>query len=41
MSYCMKHIPGAWTNATLPQNGNVVKAPLFAKETATEPLLIA
>jgi hypothetical protein len=39
MSYCMKHIPNAWTKA-LPQNGNGVKAPLFTQETATELRLI-
>jgi hypothetical protein len=35
MSYCMKHIPGTWTNNALPQNGKVAQAPLFAEETAT------
>lgn len=39
MSYCMKHISKTWTN-TLPVNGEGVKAPLFAQETATGPRLI-
>jgi hypothetical protein len=36
----MKNTSGIWTNALPQPNGNVAKAPLFAKETATGPRLI-